>query len=301
MLPRSVLLATDFSREAGIALIAAARMAHQFRLRVLVVHVCEYPPTYHHRQPAQALVALTRRNAQKKISEVRGYLASNGIENESLVLNSGVAHREILGITETMSAPIVCLGFPRRGCLPRLVFGSTAELVYRQAACPVLSCGPLVTPPSEMLVPFKRLLCATDHRIESRWATDFALKLKAAVNGSLEIAHFGPEVSKDNPGAGNRHHPDCVGAAHNIKDLSFAQLHGDVREQLPAELRRTQADLLILGIQRAKPSMSHLPNLTSSVIADAGCPVVTVAAPVEMGQNESEGHGRQGTYATKSL
>jgi nucleotide-binding universal stress UspA family protein len=57
---------------------------------------------------------------------------------ESIVVR-GKPYREILQIARERGADLIVLGVQGRGTLNRMLFGSTANHVIRQAACPVLT------------------------------------------------------------------------------------------------------------------------------------------------------------------
>lgn len=79
-------------------------------------------------------------NARKEIEkccmeELRGY---KNIEYRVL---RGVPHEEILKFAEENAIDMIIMGTHSRKGLDRVIFGSTAERVVRQARCPVLTVG----------------------------------------------------------------------------------------------------------------------------------------------------------------
>jgi nucleotide-binding universal stress UspA family protein len=55
------------------------------------------------------------------------------------ILTSGKPYREILRVASERGSGLIVIGIQGRGALDRLFFGSTAQHVVRQAACPVLT------------------------------------------------------------------------------------------------------------------------------------------------------------------
>jgi nucleotide-binding universal stress UspA family protein len=52
---------------------------------------------------------------------------------------TGKPYREILRVAEEQTADLIVIGIHGRGPVDRLLFGSTAEHLVRQASCPVLT------------------------------------------------------------------------------------------------------------------------------------------------------------------
>jgi nucleotide-binding universal stress UspA family protein len=55
------------------------------------------------------------------------------------VLAKGNPHREILRVAEEQKADLLVVGVHGRGTIDRVLFGSTAQHLVRQASCPVLT------------------------------------------------------------------------------------------------------------------------------------------------------------------
>jgi nucleotide-binding universal stress UspA family protein len=52
---------------------------------------------------------------------------------------TGKPYREILRVAEERKADLLVIGIHGRGAVDRLLFGSTAQHLVRQASCPVLT------------------------------------------------------------------------------------------------------------------------------------------------------------------
>jgi nucleotide-binding universal stress UspA family protein len=54
-------------------------------------------------------------------------------------LPTGTPYREILRVAEERKADLLVIGIHGRGAVDRMLFGSTAQHLVRQASCPVLT------------------------------------------------------------------------------------------------------------------------------------------------------------------
>lgn len=69
------------------------------------------------------------------IEEMRGY------KDIEYVILKGVPHEEILKFADGNNIDLIVIGTHSRKGLDRIIFGSTAEKVVRNAECPVLTVG----------------------------------------------------------------------------------------------------------------------------------------------------------------
>ena len=129
-----ILAATDFSRCSLTALEYAEELARQFDAPLLLVHATGTPS-----MPAEvqdyigdaAAHALTR-----SVEQLREHgLAARG------VLRPGSAAEEIVRTAELEHASLIVMGTHGRTGMVRVLMGSVAERVVREARCPVLTVG----------------------------------------------------------------------------------------------------------------------------------------------------------------
>ena len=134
--PTTILLATDGSREAGLAATTAVNLANSTNSELHVVHVGEFVPTFLAQtdvEPAQL-----ERGAQQLLDEqVRGLEEAGGTVKEAH-LRLGRADEEILELAqEEMGTGLIVLGSRGRGRIRRALLGSVSDSVVRHAHCPV--------------------------------------------------------------------------------------------------------------------------------------------------------------------
>ncbi len=147
MLPfKKILCPTDFSEPALTALKRAEELARHFSAELLVVHVI--PPVPGHLTGADPPVApsfdlpLFQQElavyAEKVLKELVSHQVSPEVRTRDLV-TTGEAAADILRIAGQEHADLIVIASHGQTGWRRLVFGSVAEKVVRQATCPVLT------------------------------------------------------------------------------------------------------------------------------------------------------------------
>jgi len=149
MLPfKKILCPTDFSEAAFVALKRAEEMARHFAAELIVAHVIPPLPGPHSFPDPQAPlnfdVPLFQQELAIKAEQMLKDLVSyHKVETRNLV-TTGEAAPEILRIAEQEHADLIVIASHGLTGWRRLVFGSVAEKVVRQATCPVLT---IMAPP----------------------------------------------------------------------------------------------------------------------------------------------------------
>ena len=104
-----------------------------------------------------------------------------------IVMREGNVVREILAQAGDSRADLVVIGSHGRGGVQRLVLGSVAEKVLRQATCPVLTIRRGVSRPRRNRSPFKTILCPTDLSAAGNNAVAYAKRLARAAGARLIV------------------------------------------------------------------------------------------------------------------
>jgi len=149
MLPfKKILCPTDFSEPAFAALKRAEELARHFGAELIVAHVIPPLPGPHLFPDPQAsfnfdLPLYQQELAIKAEQMLKDLVSHHKVETRNLV-TTGEAAPEILRIAQQEHADLIVIASHGLRGWRRLVFGSVAEKVVRQAACPVLT---IVAPP----------------------------------------------------------------------------------------------------------------------------------------------------------
>jgi nucleotide-binding universal stress UspA family protein len=132
---RCILCPTDFSGPAARAFPLACALARDHGADVLVLHV--YPPPVAHGE----VVARRQPNGfhDELWRQLQSFQAPGGAVCVRHRLEEGDAAGEIVRVAEEGGCDLIVMGTHGRTGLRRLVMGSVAEEVLREAPCPVLT------------------------------------------------------------------------------------------------------------------------------------------------------------------
>jgi nucleotide-binding universal stress UspA family protein len=139
--PTRILVATDGSREAELAVTTAADLAKSTDSELHVVHVGELPLVYHpERHAYRAEYEAHEKEAQQlleaQVAQV-GRIEGAGATVAQAHLRMGRADEEIVELAHSIDAGMIVMGSRGQGRLRRALVGSVSESVVRHAHCPV--------------------------------------------------------------------------------------------------------------------------------------------------------------------
>jgi nucleotide-binding universal stress UspA family protein len=144
--PTKILLATDGSREAGLAATTAADIAKSTGSELHVLHVGEGHSSYEAPGVSGFISGVTqevldaqRREAQRLLDEQVRMVEDSGASVEETHLNIDERpDRTIVHLSEDIGAGLIVMGSRGRGGMRRALMGSVSDAVVRHAHCPVL-------------------------------------------------------------------------------------------------------------------------------------------------------------------
>jgi nucleotide-binding universal stress UspA family protein len=136
-----ILIATDFSAFSRRALEYGARLASQFKAKVLIAHVYAPPVVY----VPDAVVPMSDAELKKMLASLQAGLADEAGEAGKLgatevetVMVEGDPWHEIVRLAKDRSCDLIVVGTHGRGAVAHFFLGSVAEKIVRKAECPVL-------------------------------------------------------------------------------------------------------------------------------------------------------------------
>ena len=136
--PTTILVATDSSREAQLALTTAADLAKSTNSELHVVHVGEMPLAYHpERHAYRAEYEEHEKEAQQLLEAQVDHIEEASATEAQLHLRMGRADEEIVELAQSIDAGLIVMGSRGQGRLMRALVGSVSESVVRHAHCPV--------------------------------------------------------------------------------------------------------------------------------------------------------------------
>ena len=140
---KKILCPTDFSEPAFVALKRAEELARHFAAELIVAHVIPTLPGPHLFPDPKASfnfdVSLYQQELAIKAEDMLKELVSHHKVQSRNRVTTGDAASEILRIADQEHADLIVIASHGLKGWRRLVHGSVAEKVVRQAACPVLT------------------------------------------------------------------------------------------------------------------------------------------------------------------
>jgi nucleotide-binding universal stress UspA family protein len=132
----TILHPTDFSAQSGYALRLACSLARDYGAHLIVLHVADEPPI----ASAEGIMIPPPGDY---LAEARADLQQHELPDAQVHaerrLERGEPVTEILRVADEVRADLIVMGTHGRTGLERLLMGSVAEQVVRQASCPVLT------------------------------------------------------------------------------------------------------------------------------------------------------------------
>jgi nucleotide-binding universal stress UspA family protein len=216
-----------------------------------------------------------------------------------VIVRQGDVWAELEDVIRQEQIELVVLGTHARRGLGKLLLGSVAEHIFREASCLVLTVGPgsLADSPVGSARPIRPFLFATDFSESSLAALPYAISAANHFGTRLVLLNVAPDV----PVAGGNLLPTVgdffpmreefrVDTLRRLEELTspqpqlalkpeFVVEFGSPSEKILQTSNTFKADAIILGLHRSDylGTASHLPWATAyEVICGAGCSVLTV-------------------------
>jgi nucleotide-binding universal stress UspA family protein len=290
----NILYATDFSPAAITALPYVREIAMRYGSKVHVLHV-RPPVSYAFVTPNMVpnVLEIEERLEIEQTKELDKFFAR--IPHE-IVFESGELSDEVDKLIHSKLIDLVVIGTNGRTGAAKVLLGSVAAEILRQAPCPVLTVGPHCAGRTKTDLEMREILYATDFSPESIAAAPYAISLAQEIQAEITLVNVIPRSNG----------PELVHPEEYI-DSSWRRLRNMVPPEAelwctptcivttgqPAEAILKLAwdrrpDLIVVGAKDVEHSMTvatHLSRATAqTVIANAPCPVLTVRVPAHSGE-----------------
>lgn len=269
---QNVLFATDLSHASAPAITYALEIAGLYGARICAVHV---------------KTGEWDKVQEQESDRLRDFL--KGIPHEFLVVPGGpTALREsgdtpttLLGLVGTKNIDLIVVGTHGRSGLGRVLIGSVAETIVREAPCPVLTVGPRLMFEPKWSLKIREVLYATDLTPSSEGASQYAISLAQENKARLTILNVlpKPKASEDLASSTLRRMQELVLPETGLwRQPNYIVEAGDPAEKILDMAAGYKADVIVLGIRpHSVAAATHLLRPTvHRVIAGATCPVLTV-------------------------
>ena len=275
-----ILVAIDFSRHSHAALQAAIVLAKHFDSSLLLFNAISpiiYGAGFEPMMPEvlSANISAAKVRMEKEIATLPEL---QSIPHSSIFTEGSLLESLNLAVKKHKIDLIVAGSHGAHG-LEKLLLGSTAESLLRQAACPVLIMGPHAKPLPEL----KSLILASDLTVDSLRSAQYAASLAEELQAQLTVMHVIPTTKSRQAQA------ELIDqAAKQLSQLLPADTanwcqpkirveHGETSQQIVHIARHEKADLIVHGVREHGIFADHEPWRTlTKVIQTAPCPVLTV-------------------------
>jgi nucleotide-binding universal stress UspA family protein len=137
---KKILGPVDFDRNSLVALRLASELAQERKANLYLLHVVAIPPGPEVALPFGKMEAAARTRLERLARQ-----RVNGKARYQVEVMTGDPGVEILQAANRWDADLIVMATHGRKGLRRLVLGSVAERVVREASCPVLTVNPKTT------------------------------------------------------------------------------------------------------------------------------------------------------------
>lgn len=273
-----ILVPTDFSETSERALEYAKAIARQDNSQLLLVHV--NPPINFINPPEAAWVNVSEVQSaeEERLEQSGAALRSEGYRART-ISPTGALCDELLAAVKQNAVDLIVLGTHGRKGYDRLLLGSDAEAVLRQAHCPVLLVGPATPPLKDNMWHIREVVCATTLDPRSAHVAAFAHKLAAQHGAEMILFHAqnldSPDVDWDSFEEAFHHYvPQAPAHCMRLRTQLVRTAPGNSIVDLANE---RGCDLIVMGAHPASSMVTHMsPGTAAKVLIEAPCPVMTM-------------------------
>jgi 3-phenylpropionate/trans-cinnamate dioxygenase ferredoxin reductase component len=231
---RTIVIGTDGSPTAGLALRAASRLAR--RLGAELVLVCAFDPPRITREMAQSFLEYAQRAAGRE-----GVAATTELDRAAPA-------DLILGVAERRSADLIVVGNKGMGSATRFRLGSVPDRVAHAAPCDLLIVDTTGRPglapgrgADQSFGEYARILVGTDGSPTATEAARISFELAMMLGASVTLAYVG------DPLLGAIALEDTAAIRPEGVDLSPVVVDGDPAEELVRIAESEGVDLVVVG------------------------------------------------------
>ena len=273
---KNILFLTDFTETSDTALAYARGIARHYNANLFPAHACN-PVIMDEGIPPDLPDQLEERGRQ----QLESVLRESGVTGKALIVQNSLENVFLRWVEEN-DIDLVVIGTHGRKGLKHFLMGSSAEYIFRNATCPVLTVGPHVNyrPYGNFVV--NDVLFPTQPAAHSELAAGYAFSFAQETHGKVTIMN----VLSDFAGLD----------AKNLADASREKLQklippdaslwcepgvvvraGEPSLEIVRYAEKERPDLIVLGLPQNKKFNSHFrTGVTYKVIATSPCPVLTI-------------------------
>jgi len=280
-----IMVATDFSVYSDQALDYALSIARRFHSKIFLTHVISLAghgmmepevgaPSH------EELRDLAKEDIRKIEESGRLY----GVPYE-VMIEEGALWAALENLIQKYEIDLLVLGTHGKTGPLKVLFGSSAEEIFRQARVPVLTVGPAVKGEAPFEAEFKNILLATDFGPGAEREAAFAFALAQEHRSRLMLLHVIPHGN-------NVFDRDTIlereTVTRQLQELlpsgcdlqckpEFHLVNGQPVEETVRFAKETKADLIVIGAKKRENFAGHIPHTKAyRIVCGARCPVLTI-------------------------
>jgi nucleotide-binding universal stress UspA family protein len=286
---KKILCPTDFGEPSRVALQAAVKMARLEEAELTLLHVL--PPLGPVRGIAavEALAQSVENEAHQKLEALLAECVPPGVRARPLV-RVGEEAEEIHRAAR--QADVVVMSTHGRAGWGHWTFGTVAQSVFREAACPIFVVGPSAANDKagrngrhfRFDFPFQQVLWPTDWSAAAERALDEAIVIAAHHDAQLIMLHV---IEPREPESEDRQQEQDAAARELFRDLRASQpatqdarrliCHGIAAPEIIRVAIAESADLIVMGSYgRTIQQKLSTGSVTQKVLRLVPCPVFLV-------------------------
>ena len=284
--PTRILAATDLSAISDQAVNHAAALARHFDAHVYLTHVLAGIGHFPISGERGEATHQRREDAERKIGDILKSVQMRGVRH-TVLLEAGFVWQTLDTLIRTHEIDLVIVGTHGRKDVKEEFLGSWAELIFRNAECPVITVGPACEDGGCHDAKYAHILFATDFGRASERATPYACSLAQEFRSVLLLLHVIDDTGRySEQGWAMLHETARIQLLESVPagmdqqcSLEYLVRRGDSAEEILHVARSKKVDLIVMGARRGTNFVAHLPEPAAyTVIAAAPCPVLTVKA-----------------------
>jgi nucleotide-binding universal stress UspA family protein len=275
---KNILFLTDLTEASGAAMAYAVGLARHYNAQLYPAHACD--PVILTETAAPDILQEVEDNSRERLTTLA---KETGVACIPLFASGPVEAAVPHWITEH-GIDLVVMGTHGRRGLQHFLMGSIAEVIFRNATCPVLTVGPHVTTRPYHEFKVESVLFPTDLGDHAQFATQYALSVAQESHADITFMHV---ISREEASQNDR--VALVEKAYQKLDKivpaeakdwckpEFVVEVGDPTKELLSYAQTERPDLIVLGLPAGKKFNSHFrTGVTYTIVSSAPCPVLTV-------------------------
>jgi len=280
-----IMVATDFSPYSDQALDCALSLALRFHSKIYLTHVITMAGHGVMEAEVGALSPVELRNLAKESArkiEESGRLY--GVPYE-VVIEEGTLWPALENLIQRYEIDLLVLGTHGTTGVLKVLIGSSAEQVFRQARIPVLTVGPAVPRQPLSEAGFKNILCAIDFGPAAEREVAYAFALAQEHQAKLVLLHVAPETTSVSAREAvlrtEANTRKLTALAPTGVDLvcepEYRLAPGEPVGEILRIAQDTKADLIVIGAKKRESLAGHIPHTKAyRIVCGARCPVLTI-------------------------